>query len=108
MSSPTSPWPAQRLTVLFRSGDLTRHQSVATALLARAKKAGLAGATLIEAVEGQGAHGVVHHQNLLRSDVSLSLLCVDDPSSIQRFVGENGDLLDGLVVVVEDVTARRA
>lgn len=104
----SQPQPARRLTVLLRSGDLSHHRSLATVLLARAKKGGLAGATLVEAAEGQGTRGVVHHQHLLRSDVSLALICVDEPMSIDEFVRANHDLLDGLVVVVEDVQARRA
>ncbi|HET8990414.1 MAG TPA: DUF190 domain-containing protein [Acidimicrobiales bacterium] len=108
MTLSSQPQPARRLTVLLRSGDLSRHRSLATLILARAKKSGLAGATLVEAVEGQGARGVVHHQHLLRSDVSLALICVDDPATIDTFVSESSDLLDGLVVVVEDVRAQRA
>jgi PII-like signaling protein len=95
------------MTVLLRSGDLRHHRSLATVLLARAKKKGLAGATLVEAAEGQGGRGVVHHQHLLRADVSLAVICVDDPASIDEFVKDSQDLLDGLVVVVEDVQVRR-
>ena len=66
------------------------------------------GATLVEATEGQGARGVVDHQHLLRTDASLALICVDEPASIDEFVGENQDLLNDLVVVVEDVHVRLA
>lgn len=100
--------PAQRLTVMLRSRDHARHHSLAIALLARAKRGHLAGATLLQAVEGQGRSGVLHHQHLFREDTPLSLVVVDDATKIAAFLEHNRDLLGDALVVVDDVIAFHA
>lgn len=97
----------QRLTVMLRSGDRSHHHTLATELLARARKARLAGATLLEAAEGQGRTGVLRHAHLLWNDAPLALLVVDTEVKIAAFVADNRDALDGALVVVDDVTAFR-
>jgi PII-like signaling protein len=99
---------SQRLTIMLRSSDHAHHHSLATDLLTRAKKSHLAGATLLQAVEGQGRSGVVHHQHLFREDMALSLVIVDDEDKITAFVEHNQDVLGHAFVIVDDVTAFRA
>ncbi|MDA8292285.1 MAG: DUF190 domain-containing protein [Actinomycetota bacterium] len=98
----------QRLTVMLRSGDHSHHHLLATEMLARARRAHLAGATLLQAVEGRGRSGAVHHSHLFGHDAPLSLVVVDDADKIGEFVAANHDLLEDVVVVVDDVTAFRA
>ncbi len=98
----------QRLTVLLGPRDHVHHHSVAIELLARARAARLSGATLLEAVEGQGRSGVVHRPHLFSADSPLCLLIVEDPAKLERFIEENRDLLESAIVVIDEVKALRA
>ncbi|MDA8295818.1 MAG: DUF190 domain-containing protein [Actinomycetota bacterium] len=98
----------QRLTVMLQTRDHSHHHSLATELLSRARKAHLAGATLLAGVEGEGRSGVRHHQHLFYDDAPLSLVIVDDRESLARFILECQELLGDAVVVLDDVDAFRA
>lgn len=103
------PW--RRLTVCLRSVDHAGHHSLATELLDRARRAHLAGATLLE---GSGrpapdAHHPRHPHHLLRrEETPLSLLLVDRADKLERFIEDNAALLGDRVVLLDDVTAFRA
>lgn len=99
---------AQRLTVMLGTQDHAHHQSLAVELLARAKTAHLAGATLLRGVEGQGRSGVVHRHHLVGEDTPLALVLVDDEEKVSAFLEHNQHLLADTVVVVDDVTVLRA
>lgn len=106
--SPRTPIPdARRLTILLRSRDHAHHHSLATELLKRARHARLAGATMLQAVQGQGRSGNVHRQHLFSEDVPISIVIVDEGPKIAAFVEQIADLVDRSVVVVEPITAFR-
>ncbi|MDA8298352.1 MAG: DUF190 domain-containing protein [Actinomycetota bacterium] len=100
--------PMQRLTVMIGPRDHVHHHSLAIELMARARRARLAGATLLEAVEGQGRSGVLHRQHLFSDGTPLSVVIVETPANLARFVEQNRDLLDDALVVLDDVRAFRA
>jgi uncharacterized protein len=99
---------ARRLTIMFGSRDHVHHHSLATELLSRARRAHLAGATMVQGVQGQGRSGVVHRQHLFSEDLPLSIVIVDEGSKIAAFVEQIGDLVDEALVLVEPVAAYRA
>lgn len=103
-----APGAMQRLTVMIGPRDHVRHHSLAIELMARARRARLAGATLLEAVEGQGRSGVLHRQHLFSDATPLSVVIVETPANLARFVEENRDLLNEELVVLDDVRAFRA
>ena len=98
----------QRLTIMLSSRDHAHHHSLATEVLARARRAHLAGATLMHAIEGQGRSGVVHRQHLFAEDVPLSILIVDKEEKIQAFREAIRGIIGDALVVIDDVTAFRA
>ncbi|MHB1781192.1 MAG: DUF190 domain-containing protein [Acidimicrobiales bacterium] len=98
----------QRMTVMLGSRDHAHHHSLATEVLARAKRANLAGATLLQAEEGQGRSGALHRHHLFREDMSLSLVVVDSEAKIAPFLDSIREVLGDALVIVEDVTAFRA
>ena len=99
--------PAQRLTIMLHATEHAHHHSLAVELLARAKRAHLAGATLLEAVEGRGRSGMLHRQHLFGEDTPLSLLIVDEKDKIAAFLDQNHDALAHTVIILDDVTAFR-
>lgn len=98
----------QRLTVMLQTRDHVHHHSLAIELLARARNAHLAGATLLEGVEGHGHTGILHHQHLFRDDTPLSVVVVDEGEKLASFVEACREILGDAVVVLDDVTAFRA
>lgn len=108
MTGPPAPsafpgTPARRLTVLLSARDRSGHGSLMVELLKRARQADLAGATAFEADAGFGSSGRLHRPRLLSKDNPVAVVIVDQPERIDRFVAETGDLLSGVLVVVEDV-----
>ena len=94
----------QRLTVVLQPHELVHHHALATELLARARRAGLAGATVLEAVpspEGPGHAGQA-------GQCAVWFVAVDEAAALARFVASAGDLLDGHPCTLDDVTAFRA
>jgi uncharacterized protein len=97
----------QRLTIMLSSRDHTHHHSLATEVLSRARRAHMAGATLMHALEGQGRSGVLHRQHLFAEDVPLSILIIDEAAKIQQFREDIRDVIGDALVVIDDVTAFR-
>jgi PII-like signaling protein len=98
----------QRLTLFLRSRDHARHHSLATEIFSRARRAGLAGATMFQGVDGLGQSGTKHHSRLLVDDVPVRIVMVDTRQRLDGFRSANRQLLSEVVVVVEDVQAFRA
>lgn len=95
----------QRLTIMLTSRDHANHHSLATEVLARARRAHLAGATLFQALDGQGRSGAVHRQHLLSEDVPLSIVIVESEAKVTAFLDDIRGVLGDALVVVDDVTA---
>jgi hypothetical protein len=108
MTFDSSPRPMQRLTVMLSSRDHAHHHSLATELLSRARRAKLAGATMMHAVEGQGRSGTLHRQHFFAEDVPVAILIVDDATKIEAFLKDVRPTIGDSLVIIEDVTAFRA
>jgi uncharacterized protein len=108
MGIDSSPRPMQRLTVMVNSRDHDHHHSLATEVLSRARRAHLAGATLLHAAEGHGRSGTLHRQHLFAEDVPLAILIVDDVAKIDAFLNDIRPVIKDSLVVLDDVVAFRA
>lgn len=95
-----SPPVASRLTVLLRTTDHAGHHALSTELLARARRANLAGATLLEGpVEAARAR----HGHLLSEDRPLCLVVVDDHEAVEAYLDQVRPLLGDALVALDDV-----
>ncbi len=63
----------------------------------------MAGATVLEAAEGYGSSGRLHKTHLVGDDAPVAVVLVDRPEKIESFLGRITDILDGVLVVREDV-----
>jgi PII-like signaling protein len=101
--------PARRLTVFVGEHDTYRHHSVALEIVHRAHAAGMAGATIFRGIEGYGASNHIHTARLLSlsDDLPLCIVIVDTAEAIDGFVGQLDELVDGGLVIVEDVDVLR-
>lgn len=94
---------AKRLTVLMTVHDHFRHRSMELEVLARLRKAKLAGATVFEADQGFGTSGVLHRGHYLSDDRPLAVVVVDAPEKIDALVDALAAVLHDVVALVEDV-----
>ena len=105
-AEPTAPYPRHpgtRVSIHVTVQDRSGHRSLTTELLQRARRAGVAGATVFRAVEGFGASGRTHRTHLVGEDAPVAVVVVDRPEVVEAFLSELGGLLDGVRVVREDV-----
>ncbi|WP_031512383.1 DUF190 domain-containing protein [Streptomyces sp. NRRL F-5123] len=86
---------ALRLTVLLGESDRWHHKPVYTEIVHRARRAGLAGASVFHGIEGFGASSLIHTSRLLSlsEDLPVAVIVVDTEERVRAFLPE----LDGLV-----------
>ena len=101
--------PARRLTIFIGESDQYRHHSLSSETVQRARRAGLAGATVLGGVSGFGASQTLHSSHLLSlsDDLPLVIVIVDDPARIQAFLPQLDQVITEGLVVVDDVEVVR-
>jgi PII-like signaling protein len=95
---------ALRLTVIVGLSDHWQHRPVYAEVVRRAHKAGLAGATAVQGIEGYGANSRIHTTHLFRlsEDRSMVVVIVDAAEKIRAFLPQLDELaIDGLVMLDE-------
>jgi uncharacterized protein len=93
--------PAERLTIFIDETDRHGHTPLYTEIVQRARKAGLAGATVLHGVEGFGASSRLHAAGPWRLSENLPavIVIIDQPERIAAFLPVLDELIgDGLVV----------
>lgn len=101
--------PAKRLTIFVGEHDTYKHHSVALEIVHRAHAAGLAGATVLRGIEGFGASNHIHTTRFLSlsDDLPLCIVIVDTAAAVDAFAAALGELIEGGLVIVEDVEVLR-
>lgn len=104
-----SQGPAKRLTVFIGESDRHHHTPLYVEIVHRARKAGLAGATVLRGIEGFGASQHVHTTRLLSltEDLPIVIVLVDEQERIERFALELDELITEGLVVIDDVEVVR-
>ncbi len=95
------PLRAERLTIYVGHSDRHGRTPLYTEIVGRARKAGMAGATVVHGMEGFGAstHLHVEHAVRLSADLPVAIVLVDLAHRIADFLPEIDELVgDGLVV----------
>jgi hypothetical protein len=98
---------AIRATILVSMHDRVGRHSLVVELVARARRAKLAGATVFEAREGFGESGRIHRVHALSDNAPVSIVIIDAREPVEAFLLGASDLLEGALVVVDDVTIVR-
>ena len=94
----------KRLTIFVGESDHHGRTPLATEIVQRAHRAGLAGASVFRGVEGYGASNHIHTTRILSlsDDLPIAIIIVDTDEAIQRFVPELDELItEGLVILDE-------
>ncbi len=98
----------RRITVFVGEYDRYQHRSLADAIVERARREGLAGATLVRGIEGFGASGRLKTTRLLSSsdDLPIIIEIVDDAERIDAFLPILDEMVHEGLVTVEDLDMR--
>jgi uncharacterized protein len=95
--------------VFIGESDKWNHEPLATALVARLRKEGFAGATVFHGVAGFGAHSVVHASHILRLSEDLPVLVeiVDSEERVKALLPILDEMVQEGLVTVEKVRVLR-
>jgi PII-like signaling protein len=95
----------KRLTIFIGEADHHNHTPLATEIVHRAHKAGLAGASVFRGVEGFGASNHIHTTRILSlsDDLPIAIVIVDTDERIQAFLRDLDELITEGLVIVDDV-----
>jgi PII-like signaling protein len=96
--------PAKLLKIYVGESDKWHGKPLSTALVERLREEGIAGATVLRAVEGFGANSLVHTAHILRlsEDLPLVVEVVDRAERIERVLPIVDEMVgDGLVMLVD-------
>ena len=94
----------RRLTVFIGESDRHGRTPLATEIVQRAHRAGLAGASVFRGVEGYGASNHIPTTRILSlsDDLPIAVVIVDSDERIQAFLPELDELItEGLVIIDE-------
>ena len=100
---------AKLLRIFVGERDRVGSRTLYEAIVSRAREAGLAGATVLRAVEGFGAGSIIHKARLLElsEDLPFVIEIVDSEEKIQSFVSVVDELFEkansGGLVTLEKV-----
>ena len=95
----------KRLTIFIGESDRHGHTPLATEVVQRAHRAGLAGASVFRGVEGYGASNHIHTTRILSlsDDLPMAIVIVDTDERIRAFMADLDELITEGLVIIEDV-----
>jgi PII-like signaling protein len=100
---------ALRLTVYISEHDQFHHRPLYTEIVHRARRAGLAGASVVRGCEGFGASSQIHTSRILSLSDSLPVLVItiDQPQRIREFLHQVQELVTKGVITLDEVEVVR-
>jgi len=95
----------KRLTIFIGESDHHGHTPLATEIVQRAHRAGLAGSSVFRGVEGFGASNHIHTTRILSlsDDLPIAVVIIDTEERIQAFLPDLDELITEGLVIVDDV-----
>ena len=95
----------RRLTIFVGEADHHGHTPLATEIVQRAHRAGLAGASVFRGIEGYGASNHIHTTRILSlsDDLPIAVIIIDTDERIQAFLPELDQLITEGLVIIDDV-----
>lgn len=96
--------PAKIVRVYVGSADRWHGEALPNAIVQRARREGLAGATVTSGIEGYGANSRIHRASLLdlSADLPVVIEIVDTPERIGTFLPILETMVTGGLIVVQD------
>jgi PII-like signaling protein len=99
------PEEAELLRIFVGESDLHHGRPLYEAIVEQARRQGIAGATVLRATLGYGAHSRIHTAKILRlsEDLPMVVEIVDRPDRIAAFLPELEQMMDEGLVTLEKV-----
>lgn len=99
----------KRVTVFIGESDSHGHTPLATEIVHRAHRAGMAGASVFRGIEGFGASNHLHTTRILSlsDDLPIAIVIVDTDERIRDFMPQLEELVEEGLVIVDDVEVVR-
>lgn len=93
------------LRIFIGESDRHGNQPLYTAIVERARKTGLGGATVFKGIEGFGGHSVVHAARVfdLSTDLPVLIEIVDSEEKIRDFIPVLDDMVHEGLITLETV-----
>ncbi|WP_328983160.1 DUF190 domain-containing protein [Streptomyces mirabilis] len=95
------------MTVYLGEWDQYHHKPAYTEIFHRARRAGLAGASVFRGFEGFGASSLVHTTRLLdlAEDLPLTIVVIDEEDRVRAFLPQVRDVAPEALVTLEPLQA---
>jgi PII-like signaling protein len=96
--------PAKLVQIYIGESDQWHGQPLYNAIVQRARKEGLAGATVTHGIEGFGANSRIHTANILRlsEDLPVKIEIIDISERIQSFLPLLEEMVTEGLVTIQD------
>lgn len=94
----------KRIRVYIGSADQWHGQALYNAIVQRARQEGMAGATVLQGIEGFGANSRIHRASILdlSTDLPVVVEIIDCPERVDRFLPLLTEMVsEGLITVEE-------
>jgi len=100
---------ACRLSIYVGNAHTHKYRALSGEILHRAHRAGLAGATTLQGIEGYGHSSTVHSTPRWRltDRTPITVHLIDTPERIRAFLPQLDDLVDRCVIVCDEVAVLR-
>jgi PII-like signaling protein len=101
--------PALRLTIFIGESDRWHHRPLYHEIVERARRDGIAGASVMRGIEGFGASSHIHTTRLLSlsEDLPLAIVMIDSEDKIRGFLPHLDELVTEGLVLLDDVEVMR-
>jgi len=95
---------ARRINIYIGHSDRWHGQPLYNAIVLRARQEGLAGASVVQGIEGYGANSRVHTASLLdlSTDLPIKIEIVDTAERIARFLPLLDEMVTEGLITIED------
>lgn len=100
---------ALRLTIFVGEDDQWHHKPLYHEIVSRARKQGLAGASVMRGIEGFGASSRIHTTRILSlsDDLPIGIVIVDAEEKIRAFLPQLDELVTQGLVIIDPVEVIR-
>jgi len=95
------------LRLHFSEGDRYQGKPLYEAIIERAKRLGIAGATVFRGLEGFGETAEIHRKHLLKHDEPIVVTIIDTAENLERLIPEVEAMMDSGLIAISEVEAIR-
>jgi uncharacterized protein len=99
--------PAKLLRVHLGEGEQYQGRPLYEAIVQRCRELGIAGATVLRALEGYGETAELHRRHLVGKDQPIVVIVVDTELNLDRLIPELAGMLDTGMIVTSGVECIR-